>query len=220
MKLGEIINKYRLENKLSMQDFADMSGISKAYIGFLEKGYNPSNNKPIAPSISTIQKIAMAMHMDFDKLFSMIDGNVTVNENVNDINIHYATRIPVLGYVAAGIPIDAIQEILDWEEIPTAMAETGKFFGLRIKGDSMEPRICEGDTVIVKAQSTADSGDTVIVQVNGNEATCKKLKITETGISLISLNAVKYDPMEFTKAQIKELPVTIIGRVVELRGKF
>ena len=143
-----------------------------------------------------------------------------IDDKSNLPNLVNAARIPVLGYVAAGIPIDAIQEVLDWEEIPSVMAETGKYFGLRIKGDSMEPRICEGDTVIVRAQSTADSGDTVIVQVNGNEATCKKLKITETGISLISLNAVKYDPMEFTKTQIKELPVTIIGRVVELRGKF
>ena len=130
-----------------------------------------------------------------------------------------ATRIPVLGRVAAGIPIDAIEDILDWEEITPAMSVSGEFFGLRIKGDSMQPRIVEGDTVIVRQQSDADSGDVVIVQVNGDQATCKRLAKYASGISLISFNPA-YEPMNYTNEEIDALPVTIIGKVVENRQKY
>lgn len=130
-----------------------------------------------------------------------------------------ATRIPVLGRVAAGIPIDAIEDVLDWEEITPSMAMSGSFFGLRIKGDSMQPRIVEGDVVIVRSQNDAESGDVVIVQVNGDKATCKRLAKYASGISLISFNPA-YEPMNFTNAEIEQLPVTIIGKVVENRQKY
>lgn len=130
-----------------------------------------------------------------------------------------ATRIPVLGYVAAGIPIDAIEDIVDWEEIKPSMVSGGKYFGLRVKGSSMEPRIAEGDTVIVRSQSDADSGDVVIVQVNGDQATCKRLAKYASGISLISFNPA-YEPMNYTNEEIEALPVTIIGKVVENRQKY
>lgn len=128
-------------------------------------------------------------------------------------------KIPVLGEVAAGVPIDAVEDILDYEEIPISLAETGEFFGLRIKGDSMAPRIIEGDVVIVRQQSDADSGDVVIVLINGDSATCKKLMKYDGGISLISFNPI-YDPMNFSKKEIVEKPVVIIGKVIENRQKY
>lgn len=130
-----------------------------------------------------------------------------------------AVKINVLGRVAAGIPISAIEEIIDTEEISEDMARTGEFFGLQIHGDSMEPRICEGDVVIVRQQDDAENGEIVIALVNGDDATCKRLAKYEHGISLLSLNT-KYEPMFFTNKEIEEKPVRIIGKVVELRGKF
>ena len=130
-----------------------------------------------------------------------------------------ATRVPVLGRVAAGIPIDAIEDILDWEEITPAMSVTGSFFGLKIKGDSMQPRIVDGDVVIVRSQPDAESGDVVIVQVNGDQATCKRLIKHETGISLISFNPM-YAPINYSCDEVESLPVTIIGKVVENRQKY
>ena len=99
------------------------------------------------------------------------------------------------------------------------MAHTGDFFGLRIKGDSMSPRISEGDVVIVRQQNDAESGDIVIVLVDGESATCKRLIKYKDGISLISFNPM-YEPMNFTKEDIIEKPVTIIGKVVENRQKY
>ena len=85
-------------------------------------------------------------------------------------------KIPVLGTVAAGIPISAVEEILDYEEVPQSWKSQGEFFGLRIKGDSMKPDINHGDTVIVRKQSTANNGDVVITLVNGMMSLVRSLK--------------------------------------------
>ena len=128
-------------------------------------------------------------------------------------------RIPVLGDVAAGIPIEAITDIVDYEEIDAALARTGDFFGLRIKGASMEPRMREGDVVIVRQQDTADTGDTVVVMVNGDSATVKKIKYGPDGITLLPTNPA-FDPLFYSAAEVESLPVRVIGRVVELRAKY
>ena len=128
-------------------------------------------------------------------------------------------KIPVLGTVAAGIPISAVEDILDYEEVPQSWESQGEFFGLRIKGDSMEPRMESGDVVIVRQQSDANSGDTVIVLVNGDDATCKRLQKTDNGIMLVSTNP-KYPPMFYSNEDIRTKPVVILGKVVELRQKY
>ena len=128
-------------------------------------------------------------------------------------------KIPVLGYVRAGIPISAVEEILDYEEISEEMSSQGDFFALQIKGDSMEPRMREGDVVIIKQQSTVENGDIAVVLVNGDDATVKKFYRSSSGIKLISINPA-YDPFFFTPDEVNTLPVQIIGKVVELRAKF
>lgn len=128
-------------------------------------------------------------------------------------------KIPVLGTVAAGIPISAVEDILDYEEIPQSWKNQGEFFGLKIKGDSMKPDINDGDTVIVRQQSTANNGDVVIALVNGDDATCKKFEKLDNGIMLISNNS-EYSPMYFSNEEVTTKPVVIVGRVVELRRKF
>ena len=128
-------------------------------------------------------------------------------------------KIPVLGTVAAGIPISAVEDILDYEEVPQSWENQGEFFGLRIKGDSMKPDINHGDTVIVRKQSTANNGDVVITLVNGDDVTCKKFEKLDNGIILISNNS-EYSPMYFSNEEVVTKPVVILGRVVELRRKF
>lgn len=127
--------------------------------------------------------------------------------------------IPVYGRVAAGIPLEMIEDVIDTEEISEDMAHTGEFFGLRIKGDSMTPDICDGDTVIVRQQDDAETGDIVIATINGDEATCKRLRKYKDGIELISINP-SYDTFEFNNDEILQKPVKIIGKVVESRRKF
>lgn len=153
------------------------------------------------------------------KYFGITQSDLLEERSTKSTNSIKAVSIPVLGRVAAGIPINAITEIIDTEEIPEDLAKTGDFFALQIQGDSMEPRIYNGDVVIVRQQEDADSGDIVIAMVNGYDATCKRLIKYATSIALVSLNS-KYEPMMFTMEEVDTKPVRIIGKVVELRGKL
>lgn len=216
MTLGEIIKDYRSTHNMSMDSFSEKSGISKAYISLLEKNRHPKTGKEIAPSIQSIKQAAKGMNMSFDDLFALLDGKVSLSEDTEQTK---GIKIKVLGRVAAGIPIEAITDIIDTEEITEKLAKTGKFFGLQIKGDSMTPNICNGDVVIVRQQDDAESGDTVIATVNGTDAVCKRLRKYNEGIELVSNNP-SYAPMEFSNKEICEKPVRIIGKVVELRRKF
>ena len=99
------------------------------------------------------------------------------------------------------------------------MARNGEHFALKIKGDSMIPDIKNGDIVIVRVQPDVESGETAIVKVNGDDATCKRVVKHKTGISIVANNP-NYEPIFFTNKEIEELPVTVVGKVVELRRSF
>lgn len=139
-------------------------------------------------------------------------------EDKSESKIKPAT-IPVLGSVPAGIPIEAIQDIIDYEEIDAATAAKGEYFALQVKGSSMEPRICEGDIVIVRKQDDVESGEIAIVMVNGDNATIKRLLKYEDGIRLMPTNPA-YEPLYFTNDEILEKPVKVIGKVIENRQKY
>lgn len=165
-------------------------------------------NGKYEPDSATLRKLAQELETTVDYL---VGGPPP--EKMSGV------RIPVLGDVAAGIPIEAITDIVDYEEIDAALARSGDFFGLRIKGDSMEPRMREGDVVIVRQQETVETGDTVVVLINGNSATVKKIKYGPDGITLLPTNPA-HDPLFYSAAEVEQLPVRVIGRVVELRAKY
>lgn len=191
---------------LKQTDLVSRTGISKgALSSYISGRYVPKQNN--------IYLIAKALNVSEAWLMG---ADVPMSRNVKSKN---GITINVLGRVAAGIPINAITEIIDTEEISEEMAKTGEYFGLKIRGDSMEPRICDGDVVIVRQQDDAESGDIVIAMVNGDDATCKRLVKYASSIALVSLNT-KYEPMMFTNEEIMSKPVRVIGKVIELRGKF
>lgn len=140
-----------------------------------------------------------------------------VEKHVDSPKSIAAIRIPVYGRVAAGIPMEATENIIDYEEIPASWP--GEYAALKVKGDSMEPKISEGDILIVRIQQDAESGDVVVAMVNGSDATVKKLIKHASGIVLQPFNPA-YEPMYFTHEQAREMPVTIWGKVVENRQKF
>lgn len=201
---SDLLKKFGVRNI----DVSRATGIPPSTFSDWKKGKS-------SPKTDKLQKIADYFNVSLDYLAS---GEPTsVSSDYKKHSIGAARRIPVLGRVAAGIPIDAITDIVDWEEIPEDM--TGEYFALQIKGDSMEPKISDGDVVIVRQQDDAESGDTVIVTVNGDDATCKRLKKYSEGIALVSNNPA-YEPMIFSRDDIESKPIRILGRVVELRAKF
>lgn len=138
----------------------------------------------------------------------------------DDVETKDVFKVPVLGSVPCGEPFIADEEILDWEEINPKLRGTGEFFGLRLRGNSMEPRFTDGDVVIVRKQSDIESGEVAIVRVNGDEATMKIVQKSPQGITLVATNPSVYTPHFYTNEQIQQLPVAIIGKVIELRAKF
>lgn len=173
-------------------------GYSNGYIAQLRKGVFPSDR---------LTEIAAYLDVPVDLLLG--------REPDEGAGVY---RVPVLGRVAAGLPLFAAEDIIDWEELPEAWRRQGDFFCLEIHGHSMEPRMCEGDVVVVRKQETCESGQTAIVLVNGDEATCKRVVFQDDGITLISNNPM-FPPQFYTAEKVRTLPVQIIGVVVELRAK-
>ena len=195
------LKRLRKVSKLTQQQLADKLDLSKSTISMYENGNRE-------PDFETEELIADFFNVDINTL-----------RGVEKSNTHKGVMIPVLGYVRAGIPIEAVQEILDYEEISESAAASGEHFALRITGDSMEPKFSDGDVVIVRKQTQVDNGQIAVVLVNGNDATVKKFYRTDNGIKLVSTNPT-YDPFFFTPSEVNSLPVQVIGRVVELRAKF
>lgn len=201
--IGRQIRHLRKATNMTQQELASKLFVSQQAVGKWERG----EATPNPDAIITMAKI-------FDVTADVLLGESTVPQSTG------GTWIPVLGDVAAGIPIEAVENIVDYEEIDTALASTGDFFALRIKGSSMEPRIREGDVVIVRKQNTADTGDTAIILVNGDSATCKRVKKEDDGSLWLIPNNPAYESKHFSPTEIQQLPVSIIGKVVELRAKF
>ena len=138
----------------------------------------------------------------------------------NPVKRSNSIQIPVYGRVKAGIPEAAIEDIIDTEEIDPEMAKDGaEFFALKVKGDSMEPKISDGDVLIVKKQPDVESGEMAVVMVNSEDATCKRIRKYRDGIELIASNPA-YEPVFYSNEEIEKRGLTILGRVVELRAKF
>lgn len=169
--------------------------------------------------LSKVKEFAKALNTTTAYLMGWEEDEKQNQEKQTALPRKKGVKIPVLGEVVAGVPIEAIEDILDYEEITEEMAAKGEHFALKVKGDSMEPVFYAEDIVIVRQQPTADSGDIVIALVNGDESTIKKLKLTDDGLMLIPANPA-YEPMYYTRKQIDTLPVSIIGKVVELRRSF
>lgn len=197
------IRELRNQKGIKQADLAKDINVSQAALSGYETGKYEAD-------INTYRRIADYFDVTLDYLLGGVSGRKKHGEYI---------RIPVLGRVAAGIPIDAIEEVIDWEDISVDEVGNGEYFGLQIKGQSMEPKISDGDVVIVRRQPDVDSGDIAVVLVNGNDATVKRIKKSPQGVTLIPSNPA-YEPMYYSNEEIESLPVTILGRVVELRAKF
>ena len=211
-KVDTIANRIRtaLEARgMKQADLVEKTKIGKSSIStYLSGAYEPKQKN--------IYRIASALNVDEAWLMGF---DVQMDRKNISIKTSKGIKIPVLGKVPAGVPVEAVEDVIDYEEITVEMAKEGEFFGLQIKGDSMEPRICEGDVVIVRKQDDAETGDLVIAMINGNEATCKRLMKYSDGIRLMPNNPA-YEPMYYSNKEIEEKPVKIIGKVVENRQKY
>lgn len=200
-----------MNNLKSARKAAGMTQAEVAKIvGITQNGYSYWENGKAKIDNESLAKLSRIFGVSIDYLIGVddsLDGK--------------AIRIPVLGSVPAGIPIEAIEDIVDWEDLPKSMATGGReYFALQVKGDSMWPDYLPGDTVIVRKQPTCQSGEDCVVYVNGYEATLKQVRLNDDHSLTIVPRNQSYPPRTYSPEEIEALPVSIAGVVVELRRKI
>ena len=199
--MGQRIEYFRTRLGLNQKELAEKLHLAKSTMSQYESdSRTPSDEIKLA--------LCELFHISMDELM----GRQMKPEPKNGF------AVPVLGRISAGIPIDAIQEVEGWEELPKAMADKGEFFALKVKGDSMSPTIIDGSVVIVRKQNSVENKEIAVVQINGDgEATIKRIQKQEHGLTLIGDNVLVYPPHYYSEEQVRSLPVRILGKVVEAR---
>ena len=198
MPQAGLIKEKRLEMGMTMKQLGQKVGVTTATVSRWESG------EISTLKAETIRKVADALH---------VSPLVFIGEDMATIK---TIKIPVVGRVVAGTPIFAQENIEGMVEI-NEDGSTGVMFALKVIGYSMEPRIQEGDLLIIHKQEDVESGDIAIVMVNGDEATVKQVKKQTDGIMLIGFNQDVYEPHFYSNKQIEQLPIRIMGKVVESR---
>lgn len=230
LDLYKNIKKFRIEQHLTQEKLAEKTGYSdKSMIAKIEKGLIDLPQSKIEQFAEALNVTpAYLMGWDIVDPTNEMAKYLAAQNNLVEMRDFYEEKLkgktstilaPVLGRVAAGVPIEMITDILDTEELDPKDFPEGDYFGLVINGNSMEPKISEGDVVIVRQQDDVESGQIAIVTINGDDATCKKVMKYGSNLRLVSFNP-NYEPMQFSAEDVENLPVKIIGRVVELRAKF
>lgn len=158
------------------------------------------------PSADNIKKIADALGVTADWLLGREEMSIT------ELIPPPTHEVKILGSVAAGIPITAQEDVIG---VVYSDIQKPGLFALKIKGDSMSPRIMDGDTVLVQSQETASDGDLVIAMIDG-EATCKVFKKNHNGVTLIPFNGA-YPPLFYTGDGGE---FRILGKVVESHHRW
>jgi repressor LexA len=224
MTLGDIIKQYREDNKMSMEDFSKKSTLSKGYISMLENNINPRNNKPIAPTLPSIKKIALGMNTDLDSLLKILDSEQEIsledeNKSTDFINILNVfpielKKFPLLGEIACGEPMFCNE---DRESYILSGTGIDADFCLRAHGDSMiNARILDGDIVFIKRQEEVENGEIAAVIID-NEATLKRINYyPEQNMIILKPENSQYSDIILQNESLNQ--VRILGKAVAFQS--
>ena len=186
--IGDNILALRKSLGLTQKELADRAGVTGQSVwGWEQNLYEPKGER--------LKAVADALGVSVEELQK---------------EPHLKRRVPVLGYVPAGVPLEAVEYIVGYADIPTDWQ--GDYFGLKVRGDSMSPKYLDGDTIICRVQPTCDSGQDCVVRVNGFDATLKKVVAKDGFFELVPINPI-YET-------IRSKDVSVIGVVVELRRQI
>lgn len=194
MTLGDYIKNYRSIHKCSMDEFAKRTGLSKAYVSILERNFNPSTGKAAIPSLDTVKRVSSATNVDFNDLIAALDNDQEIVLNtaseraaipIGFNSLPETSRVPRIGRIACGEPITAEENIEGYDEV---LASWHADFTLVCCGDSMLPKIEDGDIVAIRCQPKVENGEIAAVRI-GDEATLKQVFIHSDFVELRPLNA-------------------------------
>lgn len=221
--LGRYIKQKRKEKKLSLRDLGELTDISRAYLSIIERGVDIRSGSPVRPTLSTLQKLAKGLDISLEELIYVNNcgDNIRPAEAI-PFSIEKIRMIPVMGVISAGKP-DLTENLIDayWPMDTRLLREYcseeefDKAFYLRVKGNSLQPFISEGDIVLVVEQPV-ENGDVALVMFEDQDACLKIINYIKNDdkIVLISTNP-DYLPVTIPKSEC-----SIIGRVVLYIGEF
>lgn len=205
MSLRVNLPKYREMRGLTQEKLAQLIGVKQSTVGMWENGTN-------SPRTKTLEKVAKILNITVNDLMYSDSNAEPFSYNTSGV-----IRIPVYGSIPAGIPMEAVEDILGYEEAPAEWSQGGKnFFALKIKGKSMEPEYRDGDIIIFLAQPDCENNEDCAVAINGNDWTFKRVEKISGGVLIKPLNP-EYETRFFTEQQCCELPVEVKGVFWELR---
>ena len=196
-----------MKNSLNLKS---KSGIHRLISALEERGFV----KRLAHKARALEVVKLPENASANDIFnsftpSVIKGGLDKNEETK------STDVSVLGSIAAGTPIEAIQQEVDRVALPEDLQNNGEHYGLKVKGDSMiEAGINDGDTVIVKKTSNVDSGQIAVVLIDDQEATLKRVRKKGNTIALEAANR-NYGTKIYAANRIK-----IQGKLVSLYRNF
>lgn len=216
--LGKYLKKLRNNKYLSLREVNHITDISYSHLNMIENG-----KRNVTPALlRVLADLYCVDYLDLYEKAGYID--LIEDEKKNKYKIdklgNPVTSIPILGTVKAGYDYLAQENWVGTIDVETSLVGNGdEYFALKVHGDSMSPVLIEDDIVIIKKQNDFENGDIVVAIINGNEATIKKGKKSDNSILLQPLNT-NYEPLIFTKEEMKTIPVTIIGIVRQLKREF
>ena len=196
-----------MKNSLNLKS---KSGIHRLISALEERGFV----KRLAHKARALEVVKLPENASANDIFnsftpSVIKGGLDKNEETK------STDVSVLGSIAAGTPIEAIQQEVDRVALPEDLQNNGEHYGLKVQGDSMiEAGINDGDTVIVKKTSNVDSGQIAVVLIDDQEATLKRVRKKGNTIALEAANR-NYGTKIYAANRIK-----IQGKLVSLYRNF
>lgn len=193
---------------MTQAELSKRTGINKAKISMYVNGKH-------LPKQDSIYLISAALRVRPDWIMGL-DVPMEDAPVVEIVPMKDTLRVPILGKVAAGEPIYAEGNVDGEIMVDPSLASGCPLFALKVKGDSMTPQILDKDIIIVREQTEVDDGDIVVATVNGGEGCVKRLRKYAHAISLVSVNPA-YEPMYFGEEDVENLPVRIVGKVLEIR---
>ncbi|HHT71967.1 MAG TPA: helix-turn-helix domain-containing protein [Firmicutes bacterium] len=206
--LGSRLRSLRTEKHLTQEGVANKLGVARATLASWEIGRREPDNEALT-------KLAEVFGVSVDYLLGRTDGPHGTYLPPGAWPVGPMVRVPVLGVIRAGLPILADEHIDGWELTPADEVKDGKYFYLRVTGDSMiGSRIYEGDLVLVRQQEEVENGEIAVVNVDGENATLKRVYRTN-GELILQPDNPKYAPII-----IKSGEARFCGKVVEVTFKL
>ena len=210
MDLRDVLARLKTENGLTTDQLSQISGVPK---GTLNKLLNGETRNPTG---STLKKIADALSCPVELLYPDSAASVGLDRtlrNAEDVLPIHRRAIPLLGEIAAGVPIYADEDT----ELILCDDTLRCDFALRVRGDSMiGARIHDGDLVFIRSQDDVDDGEIAAVVLN-DEATLKRVYHIKNGLQLLSENP-RYAPMIFTLDECES--IRILGKAVGFQSRL